>query len=267
MSGGPTAKNGFRYQDWCAVYFTLESIETNATFEYLFCEQEKMDFELWGASNFTGYQIKTNPSRLSARETNDVLLYYLKKSASSQKASNLFRFVFAQDLSGSLSHLFSNIRGNSRGIRYAPSVRKFIDGALKGINLKLLEIDYHFYSETQIKRMVFSIAAETLKKELGTGADIPTSVVNSFVTRLRDEIDRISCIPSDADRIYTVEQVRNLIADFLLGVRIIGLRKEGQRSVKLKLEPQVASRSTKSKLTRNARPRIFQDRDGEALNA
>ena len=234
-AGGPTAKNAFRYQDWCAMYFALEGFIKDGSFEHIFCEQGKMDFEIWSTASFAGFQVKTKATGLTAEETNRIFLHYLRKSVTSGKENKAFRFVFGEQPTKSLGHLFARIRRDDRGIKYGRKVQHFIDRALSGVNTLAFSIGFHHLSEDQIRHLVFSISAELLKARLETGSDIPTEVVRTFVARLRDEIDRISCKRHDNDRIYSTLEIDSLITDFLSGVRIQQLENKGRRSIEVKL--------------------------------
>src|SRR6266542_2314295 len=207
LSGGPTAENAFRYQDWCAMYFALEGFIKDGSFDHIFCEQGKMDFEIWSTASFAGFQVKTKTAELTAQETNRIFLHYLRKSITYSKENKTFRFIFGKQPTKSLGHLFARIRGDDRGIRYGRQVQNFIDIALSGVNTPAFSIGFHHLSEDQIKHLVFSISAELLKARLETGSDIPTEVVRNFVARLRDEIDRISCKRQDSERIYSTFEI------------------------------------------------------------
>jgi hypothetical protein len=226
MNGGPAAKNAYRYQDWCAMYFLLKSLQNNS-FEHIYCEQEKLDFEIWSESSFTGFQVKTNPAGLTAEETNRILLFYLNKAINSGRRIKSFRFIFGQRPVKSIGHLFAKIRGDSRGIRYSKQVQNFINRALQDISINSFSINYHNYDQIHIRASVYSISRDILINKLEKSEDIQSKVVDDFIAILRNEIDKISCKMQNEERIYLKADVDLLVRSFLDRVKIERLKKEG----------------------------------------
>lgn len=233
-NGGTAAKIGYRYQDWCAMYFALDGFKNDASFEKVYCEQEKMDFEIWNSLNFNGFQVKTGLSGLTAGEINKIFSYYLNKSTTSGKQQKSFWFVFNKQPTKSLDHLFTVARNGRRGVSYSGQVKKFIDTALSGIPVEAFSINFYCYDEDQIRQLVFSISTDILKDRLDSGSDIQTEVVKNFVTRLRDEIDQISCKTDSSQRVYLAKEIDLLINSFLSTVRIERLENQGARTFGLK---------------------------------
>ena len=235
MDGGPIAKKAYRYQDWCAMYFALEGFKGDASFERLYCEQEKMDFEIWGTSSFIGFQVKINPATLTAKETNNIFLYYLNKSSTSGKQNKSFSFIFSQNPQKSLGHLFTVIKGGGRGVRYGKKIQRFIDTALQNIPVGDFPIDFHYFKENDIRQKVFALSTEILKDKIGKSEDIKIEFIYNFIARLRDEIDLISCKASSSDRNYSFNEIDLLINNFII---TFGLEKKdasGTHIIKIEL--------------------------------
>ena len=236
MDGGPIAKRAFRYQDWCAMYFALDNFKGNfSLFEHVYCEQGKLDFEIWHKSTFTGFQVKTSVDGLTANEVNRIFLYYLNKSQASRKRRSEFRFIFGEQPRKSLQHLFNVTSGNSRGVRYSNQITKYINTALYKIPTSSFFIDFYCFNEQQIKDCVFSRAAEVLNDKLEKGAVVSTEIVNIFITKFRDEIDKISCKPLSAERVYSVIEIDSLITTFLATYSGQRLENEGGSSIQIKI--------------------------------
>ncbi|MBP9711547.1 MAG: DUF4297 domain-containing protein [Candidatus Pacebacteria bacterium] len=268
MSGGPSAKTGFRYQDLCSVYFALENLGNNAEFEQVFCEQDKMDFEIWSKSSFAGYQVKSSLVGLTAKETNNILLYYFSKATQSSKKDSSFKFIFTKNPSKSLAYLFLNIRGDDRGIKYSTATKRFIEASLKGIDKNRIEIDYLAYDHRQIDGLVLLAATEILKKALGPGSDIHTEAVRSFIARLRDEIDKISCKGNSLERIYSVGNIKDLINDFLVSFRGSNLLKEGLHSTEVRLPLDVINKIIDDRMRANPiKIKKDKNKEGEAIKS
>ncbi len=262
---GTAAKLGFRYQDLCAMYFALDSMRRDTSFEYIYCEQGKLDFELWGTTNFSGFQVKTNPTSLTAAETNKIFLFYLNKSVRSGKSTNIFHFVFAAEPSNSLGHLFTFTRNGGRGVKYTGHVKKFIDTALNGVPIVSLPIHYFYFDHDQIQRMVFAICSEILTERLKTTEDIGSEIVRSFIARLRDEIDRISCDADALKRVYSPAEVSALVDKFLVGVRLERSR-VGRRTVEITLPEDIAERALDVRLTIPRQGGVGAVRDGNTAD-
>lgn len=252
MTGGPTAKNAYRFQDWCAMYFALHEFKQGTSFEHIYCEQEKLDFEIWNASRFVGFQVKTSLNGLTAREVNNIFLFYSNKSLTSGKSDKSFRFVFGQRPIKSLDHLFTAIRSGSRGTNYAGHIKKFIETALRNIPTSSFSIDFYYFDEDQIRHMVFSASAEILKSRIGTTEDIQFEIIKDFITRLRDELDQISCRPQGNQRVYSAVEINRLIDSFLSRVRLVRLEKGGRDTIEVRPPERVISRAART--VRHLRP-------------
>ena len=254
---GAAAKKGYRYQDLCAMYFALEGVRKDPSFQYLYCEQEKHDFEIWGDTSFSGYQTKTNPSTLTANETREVFAFYLKRSTASGKTINKLRFVFTEQPKNSLSHLFSFAKSGGRGVQYTGHVKKYIDRALAGIPIESLPVDFYHYEYEQIHRMVFSLCEEILRERVGA-SPLPTEAVHTFVSKLRDKVDEIGCDPDGSKRRYALVEFSSLIDQFLAGAKF--QRQDGRRVIEISLPEELAERVIEAKIT--VRPERKGSNDG-----
>jgi hypothetical protein len=223
------------------MYFALESFKKDSSFENIYCEQDKMDFEIWSTSNFVGFQVKTKPDSLSAKEINKIFLYYLNKSIKSGKRNRAFRFVFGVQPTDSRYHLFTVVQGSNRGARYSRQIQKFIDAALQNIPAESMLITFHCFDEQQIKHLVFSLSAEILKEKLGSRQDIQTEVVRTFITKFRDEIDQISCKSQDVDRVYSTASLGLLVNNFLDDVKIEQSEKEGEHTIEIRVPKRLSN--------------------------
>lgn len=215
MSDGNTARSPIRYQDYCAMYFALNQLKSNQSFEKIYCEQGKNDFEIWNADEFIGFQVKTNPANLTAREVNEIFKYYDNKSTTAAKTKRLFFFVFTIQPVKSLGHLFTIVREGYRGVKYGKRIQQFVDTALKDISVGLFTINFHCFSEQDMQRLVFSISTEILKEKTGNTEAIEDEIVHNFIARMRDGIDIISCKINDDERVFLNTDIQNLITMFI----------------------------------------------------
>jgi len=232
MLEGNTARSPIRYQDYCAMYFALNHLKTNQSFEKIYCEQGKNDFEIWNTDEFIGFQVKTNPANLTAREVNEIFKYYNSKSTTAAKTNRLFFFIFTIQPVKSLGHLFTIIREGYRGVRYGKRIQQFVDTALEDVPVGLFAINFHCFSEQDMQRLVFSIATEVLKEKTGNAGVIEDEVVYNFIARMRDGIDVISCKSNDDERVFSNIDIQNLITVFINTYKKEKLEDGGSRKQK-----------------------------------
>ncbi len=207
MDGGAVAKQKFRYQDMCAMYVVLKSyLDENSDFEHIYCEQDKLDFEIWGLNYFRGYQVKDIQGTLSARETNKILKYYEGKSVKSRKNNKYFYFIFSQQPRHSLNHLLIKLKGNIGIQKYDKRTEKYIQTALSGLVTDKINVDYACHNVDEIEYLAYATSSRVLKKNQGNSdKDFPSDVIDSFLSRLRNEIDLISTCSVETDRVYGKE--------------------------------------------------------------
>lgn len=215
MSEGNTARSPIRYQDYCAMYFVLNHFKSNPLFEKIYCEQGKNDFEIWNLNDFIGFQVKTNPSNLTAKEVNNIFKYYNNKSIIATKTNKLFFFIFTIQPVKCLGHLFTIIREGRNGVKYGKRIQRFVNDALKDVPMGLFTINFHCFSEQDIERLVFSISTEILKERASGNGIINDEVVYNFIAKLRDGIDIISCKNNDNERVLLNVDIQNLITKFI----------------------------------------------------
>ena len=135
-------------------------------------------------------------------------------------------------------------------------VKRFIDTALTGIPIESLPVDFYHFEYEQMQRMVFSICTEILTERLKTAEDIGTEVVHTFITKLRDKIDEISCDPDDGQRKYSPAEIATLIDKFLTGVRLERRSSGGRRVVEITLPEDIAEHALEARFTiRPERPK------------
>jgi|GEM_PF-4906671 len=215
MPEGNTARSPIRYQDYCAMYFTLDHFKNNPSFEKVYCEQGKNDFEIWNSSEFIGFQVKTNPLNLTAKEINKVFKYYNSKSVTAAKDAKSFFFIFTTQPINSLGNLFTIIRDGCRGSVYGKRIQTFIDTALKDITFDTSTIRFHCYNKIDIERLVFSLSMEILKDKTDNSQAINDELARNFISRLRNEIDQVSCKEADDERVFTNSEIQELIGRFI----------------------------------------------------
>jgi hypothetical protein len=239
MDGGSIAKNAYRYQDWCAMYFALEGFEQGSSFERIYCEQNKLDFEIWQTSSFIGFQVKTTAAGLTAREINRIFLYYKNKSGVSGKPNKEFKFIFGELPIKSLAQLFIVIRDGYMGASFGRRVQKFIDTSLENIPVGQFTIGFHNFDQGQIRKMVYSQATKLLQLNVGTGKDFQTKIVDAFISSFRDKIDEISCRPSDGERMFKFDEIGLFIKSFTDTFQAQQYTNEGRASIKIEVPPGV----------------------------
>lgn len=232
MDGGAIAKQRYRYQDMCAMYLALKCyLDEKDTFEHIYCEQDKLDFEIWGNNYFRGYQVKDIQGTLSADETNKIFKYYISKSTKSGKSNRCFYFIFSHQPKHSLNHLLAKLKGNIGIQKYDKRTEKYIKKATSGFTTGAINVDFVCYSIDEIEYLAYATSSKALKKSLDDVVvkDFPSEVIDGFLSRFRNEIDSISTCDDVTDRIYLKDTIDSFIKRFLVGVRFITLEDEGTK--------------------------------------
>lgn len=189
--GGAIAKSRFRFQDICAIYFSLkEYVQQSTNLDYIYCEQDKLDFEIWSHDSFSGYQVKNIKNSIKATEVNSILEYYINKAEKSRKHNRNFYFIFAQKPKNSLHYLLLKLSKNIGIKKYHKPAEKYIKTALDDLTINDINIDYHCYNIEEIEYLACDLSRRILKNKLNS--DFPSEVIQDFLSRLRDEIDIIS---------------------------------------------------------------------------
>jgi len=262
--GGAIAIDRFRYQDWCTIYFTLENfIQSPTILEHIYCEQDKLDFEVWTANDFYGYQVKNIQGSLTAYETNKIFKYYLEKAATSGKNNKAFWFIFSEKPRNSLYYLLLKLNGN-RGVgRYHQRTEKYIQDSLHNLSIINFRINYYCYNIVNIRSMAYAISQRVLRQYLNETDDIPSEVISDFLARFRDEIDSIASLADSSKRIYSIKDIDKPIRTFLSRVKIIELSDEG-------LSKKVVSGSPVKQAVQRAepyikKPQVFATTEGEEI--
>ncbi|MCK4355127.1 hypothetical protein KAW43_02105 [Candidatus Parcubacteria bacterium] len=210
MSNGVSAQNAFRYQDWCAIYFLLNHyLENNSSLEYLICENDKLDFEIWLASDFEGYQVKTQKD-LSARELNSIFKFFLTYIRTIPKNCFIY-FIFQDEPVKSFSFLVVKLSGD-RTIKSVSSIdEKYFSTALKDVDLSTIKLDYRIFSEKDIQRLVYGLAKEVLEKYYPKDQDLLPSLIDNFIFRLKDKIEELSSKTRIEERRIEKVALKNII--------------------------------------------------------
>lgn len=215
MSEGNASRSPVRYQDYCAMYFALDHFKNNESFEKIYCEQGKNDFEIWNASEFIGFQVKTNPLNLTAKEVNKIFRYYNSKSVVTAKDAKSFFFIFTTQPTRGLGNLFAIIRDGYGGSVYGKRIQTFINTALEDIPFDTFTIRFYCYNEIEIQRLVFSLSMEILREKTGDSQAVDDELTYNFIGRLRNEIDTVSCKEDDNERVFTNSEIQELIGRFI----------------------------------------------------
>jgi hypothetical protein len=261
-NGGAIAKQRFRYQDMCAMYFSLKNyLQESDAFEHVYCEQNKLDFEIWCTNYFKGYQVKDIKGSLGAKETNQILEYYLKKSVESGKSNKAFYFVFSRKPKNSLYYLLLKLKGNVGVQKYNKRTEQYIETALTNLVTDGIIIDYHCYDRNEIEYLVYAISSKVLKSELNAATDFPSEVIRDFLSRLRDEIDSISSENEESNRVYESSRLQNLIKTFLSRVEITKLDEEGERKEVIAGSPIRPEKPLKPSIARPKTPSVTEGKE------
>lgn len=215
MSEGNTSRSPIRYQDYCTMYFALDHFKNNPSFEKIYCEQGKNDFEIWNAGEFIGFQVKTNPLNLTAKEVNKIFKYYNGKSVVAAKDTKSFFFIFTTQPIKSLGNLFTIIRDGYGGSVYGKRIQTFVNTALEDIPFDTFTIQFHCYNKIDIQRLVFALSMEILKEKTGNSQAVNDELTHNFIGRLRNEIDTVSCKENDNERVFTNSEIQELIGRFI----------------------------------------------------
>lgn len=212
---GASAKVGYRYQDWCAMYFLLNRYDKNQVLlEYIFCEQGLLDFEILSRSKFEGYQVKL-ASNVQATEVNKIFSYYSIKANGSNKDKRFFRFIFSKSPKHSLNYLLLKLSGNKGVKGYFKKTENYVNAAIKDIDVSNLHIRHSFYSRKRIKDLVIGIANRIIRNTISNKNNFYSNTVDNFIARLRDEIDKTSCQNKEEDRKFSKENLEELIINVL----------------------------------------------------
>lgn len=198
MSGGTTARLGFRYQDFCILYVLLSEYSDD-NFQYIVCENDKHDFEVLRDDKNLAYQAKSG-SALTSNELNEVLKFFTDRFQENLDNSELI-FFFADRPSGALSHFFE--RFNSRGLRPHKShktVVKYIMNALSDIDENYnLQVRCEVFNKRDIEDLVRGQASRLLQEMFRVEA-INSFTCETFISHLKNKVDDLSAKHTIDDR-------------------------------------------------------------------
>jgi len=211
MSNGVLAQSAFRYQDWCAIYFLLERyLDNNNSFEYLICENDKLDFEIWLNSQFEGYQVKSKEN-FSAQGLNNLLKFSLNYTKNIQKDCFIY-LIFQKEPIKSFRFLVLRLAGDKSIMRINGIIENYFSNALNNlIGLERIELDYKILSEKGVQYSVYGLAKKVLEKHYRDDEDLPTGMIDNFIVRLKDKIEEMSASSDIKDRRIETIILKNII--------------------------------------------------------
>lgn len=218
MSGGVAARIGYDYQDGCAVYFLLKHYLEETSFEKIYSEQDKLDFEVWTSNNFNAFQAKTRADT-NAKEIWSILDFFIRKAGISEVSSKKKRllFLFSKEPENSLLLLFKKLKKERGVAKYTKTTDKFIKTAMNGLMTQGLEIDYKFLSEYDLDCCLEGCLRKALYTKIKKGKHkLKAEMVLNFGARLIEEIKRISRITIDSDRCLSLIELESLLEEYLL---------------------------------------------------
>ena len=210
MSNGVSAQSGFRYQDWCAIYFLLNNyLIDSQSLEYVICENDKLDFEISLRSQFEGYQVKGGKT-LSAQELNELFKFYLEYIQDISKNCSLY-LIFTREPIKSFRLLAIKLSGD-RSIKIVSRiVNDYFSTALEEIDLTKLRVDYKILSKTEIPYLVFGLTKRILEMKYSKIQDLPPGMIDDFVYRLKDQIEKKSSQEKFEKRRIEKTSIENMI--------------------------------------------------------
>lgn len=263
MNGGVSSKSGYRYQDWCTMYFFLNHyMERRDDLIFLICENSSLDFEIWLKSQLKGYQTRSN-NRIPANELNELFKFFLRRVENQSRECFLY-LILGKEPKGSLQHLIVKFAGD-RGIRtYSRITTNYISTALRGIDLPRLHVRYQYLSKREVGYLVFGLAGKILEKFYGDEEDLPPGVINNFVGRFKDTIDEISSDKDIEKRKMTSEDLESLISRIVSSSGYYKETDSGRKFIKIELPDgdwEVVLRKKPSPLPK--KPKVMPGQDYE----
>lgn len=245
IDGGAEGKEGYRYQDWCAMFVLLSHYEESKKFEHINLEMGKLDFEVFFKDEYHAYQIKLN-NKVTSTELNKIFLTYLSAVDEKRRQSNIkensLNFIFSLELKNSLLCLMQFLSKNKGIKEYHKKTKLFIENSLKGIVKSQLRLFYKSYTYSHIQAQVNGLAKKILERFYPKDRYLPTGLIDSFVTGFKGEIENRSCHKKISERNLRKDEFEALIKKVVSLGRIDLDR--GQKSIspkveKVRLEPLI----------------------------
>ncbi|MFC1733325.1 hypothetical protein ACFL6I_23750, partial [candidate division KSB1 bacterium] len=145
---GIVAKQGFRFQDYCVVYILLKSFRNDEmNLDHLFCENGKIDFEIWTKLEIRKYQVKSTVT-INAKYINQLLKDYIyNQLKGNDNIDRKLIMIFNKEPKGSLIYLLLHLCGNKSVCLYKKITEKYINDALENIELNMVNFSYKVYSD------------------------------------------------------------------------------------------------------------------------
>lgn len=244
MSGGVSAKKGFRFQDWCAVYVLLDYYQSNSTsLEFLNFERGVIDFEVWLNRLVENYQIKGGETSLSAAYLNSIFKHLSAVCGKDEKKRDFTLVLFfSSQPKHSLLYLIEHLGGN-RGVKdYNRKTTRYISSALTGIDPGKITIRHRSFSEQEIRCLCFGLAKNILERHYSKTKELLPAVIDNFLARLREEIDAVSTIAISERRKISRKDLLDLIDKTISIIRHIQKTPTRTLNIKLKIDEHVKRR-------------------------
>jgi len=234
MNGAVLSKSGYRYQDLCAFYFFLNHfVENENDLDFLICENNKLDFEIWFCSQLKGYQAKSS-NNFTARDLNALLKFFLDRIKSESRQAFLC-LVLGSEPEKSLQHLISKLRGDRGVKRYHKRTEDYIATVLDNIDLSKFEFQYFYIAKQQVYDLLHGLSGRVLQKFFNESEDLPPGLIENFIGRLKDAIDAVSTKTSITDRKITKKQLKILIKKVVSSSGYYKDTKSGSKFVTVKI--------------------------------
>lgn len=195
MSGGPSARAGFRYQDWCVIYIFLKTLnEEENGFLHVICENDKLDFETLFEGSFRGYQAKLNSRTVSAKDINSIFLFYLgylNTVVREADQSELIFFFENKINKPAIDHLFNKLNFPSIPTkRQHKTFEKYVLSALMSVNIPTLKTRFLTFDRPSVEKLVWEESEKILKKLYKQ--DINNILLENLINALKVKVEALS---------------------------------------------------------------------------
>lgn len=239
--GGPTARNGFRYQDFCIIDLLLGYYLQNIDFESLYCERGKLDFEFHFLTEYNAYQAKNKNINdknihISAKYVNKLLIEFQMRANSLSKTTSKIVFILSHEPNSALRLLIDRI--NLRQVRIEDkNIQKYHEEALKDIDIS--GYNFGLLISNNIESSALGKANEILKNHYINGEYLPSNASWLLLSGIKEIIEQISCNTKCDDRFKIA---KDLVIEIERVIAAINVQNDNNRGQPKTIKPRRISR-------------------------
>lgn len=222
INGGPVARNGFRYQDFCVIDLLLGYYLQKENFESLYCERGKLDFEFHFLEKYNAYQAKNKNKKdenihISASYVNQLLKEFQAQANNLSKQISEITFILSDEPNPALKLLIDKIALRQVKIE-DKNIQKYHKDALKDINIS--EFKLRILICDNVESSALGKANEILKNHYKNGEYLPSTASWLLLSGIRDIVEQISCEADCDSRFKIAEELISEIKRVILSINV-----------------------------------------------